>query len=42
MSQPLQVKTPVVKPVGELVKEAQKTVDGLVKIIAEVNGKGTK
>lgn len=39
MSQPLQVKTPVVKPVGELVKEAQKTVDGIVKLVAEANGK---
>jgi hypothetical protein len=40
MSTPLQVKTPVVKPVGELVKEAQKTVDGIVKLVVEANGKG--
>jgi hypothetical protein len=42
VSTPLQVKTPVVKPVGVLIKEAQKTVDGIVKLVTEVNGKGTK
>ena len=40
MSTPLPVKTPVVRPVGELVKEAQKTVDGIVKLVETVNGKG--
>lgn len=40
MSTPIPVKTPVVRPVGELVKDAQKTVDGLVKLVTDANGKG--
>jgi len=40
MSESIQNKTPVVRPVGELIKEAQKTVDGIVKLVETVNGKG--